>query len=170
MNRWVGICGVVWGTVGVFAMLLFAVYRLVPRAIDTIDAGLSSGQWVLAGAFCVFMAYTEGYRGFHTRFSPRTAARLRYLKDRPDLLRSLLAPLFAVGFFHATRRTQVTAYLLTTAIVLIVVVVQRLGQPWRGIIDAGVVIGLTWGVASLGLWIRRVFAGSGDRVSPEVPG
>ena len=117
-----------------------------------------------------YVTYTEGYRGVHTRFSPRTAARLRYLKDRPDLLRSLLAPLFAVGFFHATRRTQVTAYLLTTAIVLIVVVVQRLGQPWRGIIDAGVVIWLTWGVASLGLWIRRVFAGSGSHVSPEVPG
>ena len=65
------------------------------------------------------------------------------------MVRSLFAPLFAMGFFHATRATKITAYVLTLAIVVLVILVHRLDQPWRGIIDAGVVVGLGWGVLSL---------------------
>jgi len=32
----------------------------------------------------------------------------------------------------------------TAAIVVLVLLVHRLEQPWRGIVDAGVVTGLTW--------------------------
>jgi len=33
--------------------------------------------------------------------------------------------------------------------------VRRLAQPWRGIIDAGVVVGLAWGVGSVVYYALR---------------
>ena len=117
MHRVIGTMGTLWGIVGVFGILLIAVYRLAMRAAEALEAGLTSGQWLAAALICVAMAYMEGYRGFQLRFSPRTAARLRYLRDRPDPLRSVLAPFFAMGYFHAKTRTRITAFLLTTMIV-----------------------------------------------------
>jgi len=154
MNRFVGLIGVAWATLGVAGLLSFAIYRLYPKAVAAYHGGLSTGQWLLTGAVCVGMAYAEGYRGFQTRFSPRTAARIRYLPDRPDLVLSLFAPLFAMGFIHANRRTRST---------------QQLGQPWRGIVDAGVVIGLSWGVLSLAWCIVKALGRPDFEVSPEVP-
>ena len=164
-----GYVGVVWGALGVFGILVFPIYRLAPRALAAYDGGLTPGQWLLAGLTCVFMAYAEGYRGFQTRFSPRTAARIRYLRDRPNVTHSLFAPLFSMGFFHAARRTKITAYGLSVGILILVVLVQRLDQPWRGIIDAGVVLGLSWGVLSLGWSIAQALTRPSFDVSPEVP-
>lgn len=158
-----------WGAVGVFGLLVFAIYRLAFRAFAAYEQGLSPLQWVVAGLVCVGMAYTEGYRGFHGSFSPRTAARLRYMRDHPTVARSLLAPLVAMGFFHATRRTRITAYALTFGILILVLLVQRLAQPWRGIIDAGVVVGLGWGTVSLAWWIFRALTREEFDVSPQVP-
>lgn len=94
---------------------------ILPRRQGT----LARGQWWIAAGYCLFMLYSEGYRGFQFRFSPRTAARIRYRRDRPDALRSLVAPLFAMGFFHAKRRTKITAYALTFGILTLVLLVQR---------------------------------------------
>jgi hypothetical protein len=167
--RWVGRIGAIWGAVGVFSLLGFAIYRLAPLTVTAYKMGLTAGQWVVGALFVVFMVYSEGYRGFHLRFSPRTAARVRYLRDEPNVIRSLLGPLFAMGFFHATRRTKLTAWFLSLGIVILVLLVHRLEQPWRGIIDAGVVIGLGLGQLSL-LWcLRRALADSSVEFSPEVP-
>jgi hypothetical protein len=168
-EKTVGYLGAAWGAVGVLALLGFAVYRLAPKALAAYEGGLSKGQWVVAGLFCVFMAYSEGYRGFQDRFSPRTAARIRYLRDRPRLLHTILAPLFAMGYFHATRRTKITAYALSGGIVLLVSLVHLLEQPWRGIIDAGVVLGLGWGIATLTWSVARALTQPVFEVSPQVP-
>ena len=88
-RRAIGTVGALWGTAGVFALLVFAIWRLAPKAQAAYDMGLTAGQWGIAVAVCVFMAYAEGYRGFQKRFSPRTAARVRYLRDRPNGLRTL---------------------------------------------------------------------------------
>jgi hypothetical protein len=82
--QWVGTIGALWGGAGVFGILGLAVYRLVPRAVAAYETGLSGWQWIIALGFCGFMAYAEGYRGFQLRFSPRTAARIRYLRDHPS--------------------------------------------------------------------------------------
>lgn len=169
MNRLVGTLGVVWAVLGVSGLLLFAIYRLTPKAIEAYELGLSPSQWVIAGATCVFMAYSEGFRGFQGRFSPRTAARIRFLRDHPNAIRSLLAPLFAMGFFHADRRTRITAYVMLFGIAILVTLVHRLDQPWRGIIDAGVVIGLGWGVVSLAWSIVQALTRTDFAVSPAVP-
>ena len=162
--------GAAWGALGVSALLLFAIYRLAPMAVAAYALGLTRRQWWLTAAVVLFMAYAEGYRGFQNRFSPRAAARVRYLRDHPQPVRSLLAPLFAMGFFHANRRTRITAFSLSFGIVILVILVHRLNQPWRGIIDAGVVVGLGWGVLSLAWFVFRAMTRPNFDVSPEVGG
>lgn len=164
----IGKAGALWGAAGVLGLLVFAVVRLAPKVSVAFDHGLDSTQWIVLVTWALFMAYTEGYRGFQLRFSPRTAARARYLRDKPNLLRSLLAPLFAMGFFHANRRTKIVAFGLTTMIVVLVVAIQQLDQPWRGIIDAGVVLGLSWGIASLVASLTAALGRPEYDVSPEV--
>ena len=149
-------------------MLVFAIVRLAPVALEAYETRLDMLHWIVAALVVVLMAYAEGYRGFQLRFSPRTAARVRYLRDRPGVLRSLLAPLFAMGFFQANRRTKTVAYAGTFGIVGLVLLVRVLGQPWRGIIDLGVVVGLTWGTVSLMLSIVTALTRNTYPVSPEV--
>jgi len=161
--------GAVWGAAGVISLITFAIVRIAPRAVTAYESGLDGTQWFVTAAFAVFMAYAEGYRGFQLRFSPRTAARVRYLRDRPNIVRSLLAPLFAMGFFHANRRTTVVAYALTSGIVVLVLLVRTLDQPWRGIVAGGVVIGLTWGWVSLITLVIKALVRAEYPVSPEVP-
>ena len=48
--------------------------------------------------------------------------------------------------------------------------VQQIEQPWRGIIDGGVVVGLTWGLLSLWVILLRTFLAGHYQQSPDVPG
>ena len=57
----------------------------------------------------------------------------------------------------------------TVVIIILVLLVQMIPQPWRGIIDAGVVVGLSWGVLSLWYLIFRTFKTGLYPCSPEVP-
>ena len=167
MQIW-GKLGAVWGATGVFALLGFAVVRLTPKALDAFRMGLDRTQWAATIVFAVFMLYSEGYRGFQLRFSPRTAARVRYLRDQPAVLRSLLGPFFAMGYFHSNRRTKIVAWALSTFVVTMVILVQWLEQPWRGIVDTGVVLGLTWGMISLAVSLAAALTRETYPVSPEV--
>jgi FtsH-binding integral membrane protein len=115
------------------------------------------------------MAYSEGLMGFQRGFSPRVAARARYLRTHPQLHFVVLAPLFCMGFFHATRRRRIMSFALTAGIVALVLAVRLLPQPWRGIVDAGVVVGLAWGLLSLIVFSARALGGADFAASPEVP-
>jgi hypothetical protein len=158
-----------WGLGGIFFLVGFAVYRLTPRAVEAVASGLGPGQWAVLGAWTLFMAYGEGYRGFQKRFSPRTAARARWLRDRADTVRAALAPLFCMGYFHATRRVRITSIGLTAGIVVLVVAVSLCPQPWRGIIDFGVVVGLAWGLVSLAWFAWEAMTSPEFDYSPETP-
>jgi hypothetical protein len=114
------------------------------------------------------MAYAEGYRGFQKAFSPRVAARALYLKKNPCLLHVLLAPFFCMGFFHASRRRKITSFSVTSGIIVLILLVRLLPQPWRGIIDAGVVVGLAWGLISLIIFSYQAFTQKEFKYSPEV--
>lgn len=159
-----------WGTVGVIALLGQAIYRLTPQALDALfHRTLTPLQWSLYISWVLFAAYAEGYRAFQGRFSPRVVARAIYLAKNPEPLRVALAPLFCMSFFHATRRGLVTAWTVTLLVLLAVIAVRQLPQPWRGIVDGGVVIGLTWGTIAIAANVLLVFRGIEPRISNEIP-
>lgn len=159
-----------WGLIGVCALVGSAIYRLTPRAMEAIDMGLTTWQWIALVLFALFMLFSEGYRGFQKKFSPRTAARVKHLYDHPHWVRSLLAPLFCMGYFHANRKTQLTAIILTLGIIMLVILVSFCPQPWRGIIDFGVVLGLSWGIVSFVLFSIQALTQKDYPHSPETPG
>lgn len=158
-----------WGFIGVCSLVGSAIYRLSPRAKEAIDMGLTTWQWIVLVIFAIFMLVSEGYRGFQKRFSPRTAARVKYLYDHPNLVRGLLAPFFCMGYFHAKRKTQLTAIILTLGIIMLVILVSFCPQPWRGIIDFGVVLGLSWGIATFAIFSFQALTQKDYPHSPETP-
>ena len=165
-----GLVAALWGIAGVVALLGYAAWRLGGHALEMLSLPLGPAHWTALVAWVAFMAWSEGYRGFQQAFSPRTAARARHLAERPQALRVVLAPAFCMGFFHATRRRLLTTYALTGTIVGFVALARLLDQPWRGIVDAGVVAGLAWGILSL-LWSAwAAFDDPASTVPPEVPG
>jgi len=161
----------IWGMFGVMAIVFFAIVRLVPYMMTALATELNALQWVVLASHVGFMAWSEGYRGFQLKFSPRVAARALYLCRQPTSWRMrFMAPLFCIGYFTACRRTKTIAWAGTIGIVILVLLVHQLDQPWRGIIDAGVVVGLGWGLISLIVSAVAVLRTGEYPVSPEVPG
>jgi hypothetical protein len=169
MKYCMGILGAIWGLIGVLLLLGSAVYRLTPLAIDAFSYAFTWYHWLSLFLILLFMAYAEGYRGFQKGFSPRVAARALYLKNHPRLLHSLLGPFFCMGFFHASRRRKITSFSVTSGIIVLIILVRFLAQPWRGIIDAGVVVGLAWGLVSLIIFSLQAFTSKEFLYLPDVP-
>ena len=166
-TRAFGTAAAAWGLLGAAALLLNAVVRLAPVALEAFVAyRLDAWQWLLALGGVAFMGYL-GYRGFQQGFSPRVVVRALHLARNPRPLHVILAPLFCMGLIHASRRRLVASWVLLVSIVGIVLVVRRLPQPYRGIIDVGVVFGLGWLVA-LAAFAWAAVVGSPPRVSPEL--
>ncbi len=141
--------GVLWGIGGIAAILLYAALSLGRYTLEAVEGGLTATEWLALIATSVFMAWAEGYRGFQQRFSPRVAARALHLYREPTLARLVFAPLFCTGYFGATRRLRLTIWIGTALIVGAVVLFNRIPQPWRGILDSGVLVGLCWGTVTL---------------------
>ena len=135
-----------WGIGGTCLLLIDALWRLMPFVIEIFRHPLTPFQWLLMGIWVSVMAYAEGYRGFQLRFSPRVVARSSWLSETDYTGLKLLAPLVAMGMITATRRRLVASWLLVTGIVILVLLIRQLEQPWRGVVDAGVVVGLGWGL------------------------
>jgi hypothetical protein len=142
------VLALIWGVGGFVALLLYAIGRLLPLALDSLAYSWSLLQTAVFVGNLVVMAWLEGYRGFQCRYSPRFAARSRQLLLHANLTQTLLAPLVCMGFVYAPSRRMIGAWALTLGIVAIVLLYRILPQPWRGILDAGVVIGLAWGLAA----------------------
>ena len=74
----------------------------------------------------------------------------------------LLAAPISMGLLRAPRLTMIVAWSVLIGIIVLVVSVRSLAQPWRGIVDAGVVVGLTLGWLSLLVWyIQAMKTGAG---------
>lgn len=155
-----GVLGAAWGIGGIAALLLYAVVQLTGYVSAAVADGLAPAEWLLLAANVTLMVWAEGVRGFQQRFAPRVAARALALRERPEPVTVLLAPLYCVGYFRATPGLRRLAWVGTGLIVAAVLAVQQVGQPWRGILDAGVVAGLTWGtLAVLVQGARALYAG-----------
>ena len=141
--------GFIWGVGGVLILLLFAIYRLAPMALALEDASMEIIHWACLALSISYMAYAEGIKGFHQGFAPRLVKRALYLKQNPNISYAIFAPFFCMGYFCATKKRQFSSLGLTGLIVCFVILVRLLSQPWRGILDAGVVTGLTIGCGSI---------------------
>lgn len=164
-----GTIGAFWGIIGLSWLFSSALVRLYPYACKVKDSSFAWYHWVGLVVCLIFMGYAEGYKGFQLRFSPRAAARALYLKRNPSLVRVLFAPLFCMGYFHATRKRKIVAYSLTTGIIGLIILVHHTPQPWHGIIDVGVIFGLGWGMVSVWVFAAKALFGSNYEVSPETP-
>lgn len=158
-----GLFGACWGVFGVVAILADAILRLAPRAFALVDIDLTFVEGMSLVAIVGFFGFVEGYRGFQKSFSPRVVARAFALRDGAHPLLCVFAPLFTMALIVATPRRLVGSWALVTMIVGFVIAIRLLPDPWRGIVDAGVVVGLSWGAASIvALAARALVAGPPD--------
>tara|TARA_R110002096_G_scaffold436038_2_gene665833 strand:- start:101358 stop:101900 length:543 start_codon:yes stop_codon:yes gene_type:complete len=159
-----------WGIFGFVLILCQAVVRLAPLAWQPIgDGTLEPLHWALYGGSILFNGYFEGYKAFQLQVAPRVVARASHLASHPKLLHVIFAPLFCMTLFHATRKRLVISWLVYAGIITIVVAVRQLSQPWRGIVDAGVVVGLSWGIIAIVAMFVRVARGAALTSSAELP-
>jgi hypothetical protein len=137
--------------------------------LEPFSGSLEAMHLFAYGLSIIFFAYSEGYKGFQKQFSPRVVARARLIARQNRVYWSLLAPLVAMGLLHATKKRLIVSWSISLGVITLILLMRMLAQPWRGIIDAGVVVGLTWGtVAILVFWIRSL-AGSPPSIEPEFP-
>ncbi|MEX0740018.1 MAG: hypothetical protein WD071_11810 [Pseudohongiella sp.] len=148
--------GFIWGVGGIVLLLTFAIVRLGGVALELGDYSLAIWQRGLALVWFLYMVWAEGYKGFHLAFAPRVVVRADYLARHPRPLHVLFAPLYCMGYIHATTRRRLLSIALTTMIICFVFIVRMLPQPWRGMVDAGVVAGLMVGVASILYYLVRL--------------
>lgn len=159
-----------WGVGGVLLLLGSAAVRLLPVALDpwTTDGRLPLSVAIGYILSILFMAYTEGYRAFHRGFSPRVVARAQALKSEGGFLSGLFAPLFCLGFFGAPARRRLIAFMTVLGVTILIYYVRQLPQPYRGGIDAGVVVGLSMGIGSILYFVVRALRGAPLPVPAEV--
>jgi hypothetical protein len=159
-----GRAGALWGTAGLALLLLFGAARLLPPALEGVQAVDSPAEALGAVLIVLGMAWAEGYRGFWCGLSPLVAARGRWLAQHPRPALVLLAPAFTLGLVHATPRRLLRAWALTAMIFGFILMMPLLPSPWRGLLDLGVVVGLSGGALSI---LARTWQGAG--ADPEVP-
>ena len=179
MRPWVEKLLATWGIAWVSLLLGRAIWRLTPLALEPWTQDLmTNGQKEIYIAWLAANAYAEGYRGFQLRFSPRVVSRAIYLGQNPRPLWVILALPFCMSLFHSTRRQMTVSWVFVVAIVLLVWWVRSLPQPWRGIVDGGVVLGLAWGLGVIWWLFLRYLMGAkipppGDilveKAPPELP-
>ena len=167
MDTWRQRAIALWGVAWVSLLLGQAIWRLTPLALEPwLENQMTSGQQWLYIGWLIANAYLEGYRGFQLRFSPRVVSRAVYLGHNPKPLWVILALPFCMSLFHSTRRQLTVSWVFIGALVLLITWVRSLPQPWRGMIDGGVVLGLAWGLGVIWVLCLRYLLG-GDVPPPK---
>jgi hypothetical protein len=160
----------VWAVCGITLLLVQAQVRLGQIAWEALSSGaMTQMQVAICVTWMLMNAYLEGYRGFHLRFVPRVIARAHHLATTKGAYPTVLAPIYAMAYVRAAKKAKYAAWGVTLAVVLAIFVVRRLPQPWRGVIDAGVVVGLALGTLSLLLSAVRRMMGEVPPGNPDLP-
>jgi hypothetical protein len=139
----------IWGVTGVILILSQACWRLAYESRHAFETQWTTIHWIAFIAIVFFMGYSEGYKAFQKQFSPRVVSRARTLLSDCTIVQLIFAPLFCMGFFHATKKRIIITYIVTFGIVLLIVAVRLMPHPWRGMVDVGVVVGLSWGMVAI---------------------
>jgi hypothetical protein len=159
-----------WGVLGVLALFARALLRLAPMAWQPIaDGSMTALHIAVYVAWVSFNAYAEGYRAFQKSFCPRVIGRAHHLASNPKLLHALLAPLYCLSLFHANRRGLTLAWVMLAIVVTLVWLLSITPQPWRGIVDGGVVVALAWGAMALVVMGLETLMGAPPRAKLGLP-
>jgi len=170
----IGILSSFWGSFGVVYILYKAIARVFPIALEPFKGAqppLTGLQLAAYIGTCLFFAYAEGYKGFQLKFAPLVVCRSFNLGIKSPLHHVLLGPLYSMGLFHATSKRMIVSWSVSTGVALVVAAVKRLPYPWRNIVDAGVVVGLTWGSLSISIgYFKTLLTGKlPEGVDPALP-
>lgn len=172
----INILASLWGAGGVIMILRKSIVRILPIAMEPFGSSapfpLSTFQLGSYIAMCVWFAYVEGYKGFQLKFSPLVVSRAFTLKPMygTPIHHILGAPFYSMGLFHATKKRKIVSWSVTLGVAVIVAAVKRLPYPWRNIIDAGVIVGLTWGSLSIAIeWVKVVLKKKKNTIDPALP-
>ena len=169
LNPQIGNIAAIWGLVGSCSILGMAIMRMVGHVREGFEYTLGWQHYALLVPWLFFMLYSEGYKGFQKGYSPRVAARAHYLKEHSTLVRAIFAPIFCMGFFHSTKKRKIVISILVVAITCLVIAFQYVPQPWRGILDVGVVLGLSWGVIATLCFAFKYWFVDASEADPEMP-
>src|SRR3970040_439556 len=94
-----------WGALGFGGVLARAIIGLTPMALEPIrEHSLSGVQIAVYVVWVAWMWWSEGDRAFQKLLAPRVAARAMHLARHPRVHHVILAPLFCMSLFYATRR------------------------------------------------------------------
>jgi len=166
-----------WAAGGFIMILGKSIKRILPIALEPFNgaaASLSTLQLASYVGMCLWFAYVEGYKGFQLKFSPLVVARAQTLKPfekGSPIIHTILGPFYAMGLFHATKKRKIVSWSVSIGVGFIVAAVKKLPYPWRNIIDAGVIVGLTWGSVSIvAEWVKAVIMGREIKIDPALPG
>ena len=143
-----------WGVLQVLSILLNAIKRLRERALLPIHKrDLTATQWCLYFTSIILMMYKEGYEAFQLKWAPLVVKRAFMLGSSPEhpltVANVLLAGPYAMGLFGATRNRMIVSWSVTIGVTALVRVVKKMPYPYRNIVDAGVVFGLSYGSMAL---------------------
>ena len=134
---------------GVIAIFSSAIYRLYPHVQESMSYEFSALNWIVLAVYLLVMIVGKGYFALHRGFVPRVINRSGLLVEDGKLIDKLLAPLYCMGFFKAPMKRMIISYVMIFFIVSFIVSASKISQPWRGIIDMGVIVGLSLGILSL---------------------
>ena len=145
-----------WAVAGVCALFAEAIVQLGRRGIATLRAGLEPEEWLALVLLSAAFLYGEGVGALERRWVPGLVARARELSAGSARWQRALAPLYAMSLVGAERKSSGRAWLGVGLIILAVLLVRALPEPWRGIVDFAVALALLWG---LGAIVRQSIAG-----------
>ncbi len=157
----------VWGVSGVLILLSTSVFRLAERAAGLQLDDLEPIHWAFEVVWLFFMLYSEAWKGFHQRFSPRVVQRALELPRKPLLM--LLAPPVCMGLIYGTRKRLAVSWGVIIAIVILVLLVRQFPSPWRELTDVGVAAGLCAGTLSVVWFAVRAAMGHPPGVDADFP-
>jgi hypothetical protein len=144
-----------WGAIGVGLTFVDAVLRLGWHAVRTLRAGLDAMQWCAFVFLAAAFVYGEGHRALQRRFVPAVMARALELSRARSRIHRWLAPFYVAGLVGAPGSVLVRAWASVFLIVLAVLIVRALPEPWRGMTDGAVALALAWGLAALVARLRE---------------
>lgn len=139
----------VWAAGGVVFLFGEAAWRLGARGITAVRGGLTAFEWIALAVITGVFVYGEGVRALQRRWVPWVLDRVDRLRSEPFLPWGAAGPLYAMSLVGRSTASVLRAWTGVAAIVLAVLIVSRLPDPWRGIVDVGVAAALVWGAITL---------------------